>query len=67
MTKELSELIEQQTLDDACHSLWVERMPTTEAEKIVEAINALNRSIDKRLDKIVSALLVIARTLEHNR
>jgi hypothetical protein len=51
-------------LEEEVHKLWVPIEPTTEAEKIVAAINALNRSVDKRLEKLVDTLLLLIRVLE---
>jgi hypothetical protein len=42
---------------------WTPIEPTTEAEKIVAAIHALNRSWDRRLEKLTDAVLLLVKTL----
>jgi len=61
---ELDQLEEQRGLDAEVHRVWTPMVPTTESEKIVVAVNALNRSIDKRLDRIVDVLLQLTRAVE---
>jgi hypothetical protein len=60
----LNTIEEQHALDTEIHNVWVPQVPTTESEKIVCAVNALNRSLDKRLDRIADVLVQLTRAIE---
>jgi hypothetical protein len=45
MHNDLDRMMEAQRVDEEIHKLWVALEPTTEGEKIVIAIHAMNRSI----------------------
>ena len=57
-------MTEAQRMNEEVHQLWEPRQPTTEAEKIVAAVDALNRSLDRRLDRIVDVLLLLTKAVE---
>ena len=64
LTKTLEQMTEAQRMNEEVHQLWTPREPTTEAEKIVAAIDALNRSLDRRLDRVVDVLLLLSKAIE---
>jgi len=54
------------TLDHMSTHEWVPRVPHSEAEKIICGIDALNRSLDKILDRIAAILSQLAHVLERH-
>ena len=60
----IDDMIDQQELDTEVHKVWTPIEPTTEGEKIVVAVNALNRSLDKRISRLTDAVLLLVKTLE---
>lgn len=64
--EELLAVIEQR--NDAYETIYptsyIPQEPLSEADKIVVAINAFNRSVDKRLERLISALVNLARAIE---
>jgi hypothetical protein len=58
-------MTEAQRMNEEVHQIWEPRQPTTEAEKICASIDALNRSIDRRMDKLIDTLLLLIRVLEY--
>jgi len=64
LEKTVELMTEAQRMNEEVHQLWEPRQPTTEAEKICASIDALNRSIDRRMDKLIDTLLLLIRALE---
>ena len=64
LTKTLEHMTEAQRLEESIHQVWEPRTPTTEAEKVCASIDAFNRSMDRRMDKLIDTLLLLIRALE---
>ena len=62
---ELEQLEERQRMDEELHRVWEALEPRNDTDKVVAAVNALNRSVDRRLEKIVDVLLLLVRSIEH--
>jgi hypothetical protein len=61
---ELYRLEEQQRLETEVHGVWTLPEPKTDVDRIVNAVNALNHSLDRRIDRLTAAVLSLARVLE---
>ena len=64
LEKTVEVMTEAQRMNEEVHQLWTPREPTTEAEKIVAAIDTLNRSLDRRLDRVVDVFLLLSKAIE---
>ena len=64
VTQKIERIQHQQEIEAEVHALWTAPEAKTDTDRIVNAINALNRSWDKRLERMNEILLLIARTME---
>src|SRR5262252_8049519 len=64
VTQRIERIQQQQTIEAEVHALWTAPEAKTDTDRIVNAINALNRSWDKRLERMNEILLLIARSME---
>src|SRR5215510_10727877 len=60
VTQKIERIQHQQEIEAEVHALWTAPEAKTDTDRIVNAINALNRSWDKRLERMNEILLLIA-------
>ena len=64
VTQRIKHIQRQQEIDAEVHALWGAPETRTDVDGIVNALNTLNHSVDRRLEKIVDVLLLLTRSLE---
>jgi len=60
----IDQLAEAQRLEAELHQLWELPEPKTDVDRIVNAINTLNHSWDKRISRLIDAVLLLVKVLE---
>ena len=64
VTQKIEHIQQQQTIETKVHALWTAPEAKTDTDRIVNAINALNRSWDKRLERLNEILLILVHSME---
>ena len=64
MTQKIERIEHRQEIEAEVHALWTAPEARTDTDRIVNAINALNRSWDKRLERLNEILLILVRSME---